>query len=254
MSSEAVLQDQPQLTLDVLLAGSTARTGLSDFGDPAFREGLDLLLSDIRALDLEPACVQATAWRIGQSLDTRALAVKGLKARPEVLETPIREPIIIAGLVRSGTTALHLLMSLDPQFQGPEHWLTVYPMPRPPRDSWDAIAEYRTEKASLDAYLEASPESADDHMMTAEGIEESLFILGSSFASNMWPSMWDVPNYDRWYRGRDDTDSYRWLADVLRLIGAGDDRLVAAQESHGFLFPAGGAERLSGREDHPDPP
>jgi len=224
MSSEAVLQDQPQLTLDALLAGSTARTGLSDFGDPAFREGLDLLLSDIRALDLEPACVQATAWRIGQSLDTRALAVKGLKARPEVLETPIREPIIIAGLVRSGTTALHLLMSLDPQFQGPEHWLTVYPMPRPPRDSWDAIAEYRTEKASLDAYLEASPESADDHMMTAEGIEESLFILGSSFASNMWPSMWDVPNYDRWYRGRDDTDSYRWLADVLRLIGAGDDR------------------------------
>lgn len=173
MSSEAVLQDQPQLTLDVLLAGSTARTGLSDFGDPAFREGLDLLLSDIRALDLEPACVQATAWRIGQSLDTRALAVKGLKARPEVLETPIRELIIIAGLVRSGTTALHLLMSLDPQFQGPEHWLTVYPMPRPPRDSWDAIAEYRTEKASLDAYLEASPESADDHMMTAEGIEES---------------------------------------------------------------------------------
>ena len=224
MSTEAVVHDQQQLTPDALLAASTARTGLSDFGDPAFREGLDLLLSDIRTLDLEPACVQATAWRIGQSLDTRALAVNGLKAWPEVLEMPIREPIIIAGLVRSGTTALHLLMSLDPQFQGPEHWLTVYPMPRPPRGSWDAIPEYRTEKASLDAYLEASPESADDHMMTAEGIEESLFILGSSFASNMWPSMWDVPNYDRWYRGRDDTDSYRWLADVLRLIGAGDDR------------------------------
>jgi len=224
MGNQDIVQAEQPLTLDALLAASVARTGLSDFGDPGFREGLDLLLSDIRALDLDPACVAATAWRIGQSLDTRALAVKGLKERPDVLDRPIKAPVIIAGLVRSGTTALHLLMSLDPQFQGPEHWLTVYPMPRPPREEWDGIPEYRTEKASLDAYLQASPESADDHMMTAEGIEESLFILGSSFASNMWPSMWEVPNYDRWYRDRDDTDSYRWLADVLRLIGAGDER------------------------------
>ena len=216
--------DSQLLTSEALLAASTTRTGLSDFGDPSFHQGLDLLLSDIRALDLAPPCVGASAWRIGQSLDTRALAVKGLKEQPELLEKRIREPIIIAGLVRSGTTALHLLMSLDPQFQGPEHWLTVYPMPRPPRESWDSIPEYMAEKASLDAFLAASPEAADDHMMTAEGIEESLFILGSSFASNMWPSMWEVPNYDRWYRSRDDTDSYRWLADVLRLIGAGDDR------------------------------
>ena len=224
MSAQAMVQDKHPLTLDAMLAASVARTGLDDFGASSFREGLELLLSDIRALDLDSACIQATAWRIGQSLDTRALAVKGLKERPDVLAEPIKAPIIIAGLVRSGTTALHLLMSLDPQFQGPEHWLTVYPMPRPPREAWDAIPEYRTEKASLDAYLQASPESADDHMMTAEGIEESLFILGSSFASNMWPSMWEVPNYDRWYRERDDTDSYRWLADVLRLIGAGDER------------------------------
>ena len=224
MTSQSPVRSATALTPEEMLAASTARTGLSDFGDPSFREGLDLLLSDIRALDLDEGCAQASAWRIGQSLDTRALAVKGLKERPEVLETPIREPIVIAGLVRSGTTALHLLMSLDPQFQGPEHWLTVYPMPRPPRAAWETIPEYRAEKASLDAFLAASPEAADDHMMTAEGIEESLFILGSSFASNMWPSMWELPNYDRWYRTRDDTDSYRWLSDVLRLIGAGDER------------------------------
>lgn len=224
MSVADVVRNDPALTVDAMLAASTARTGLSDFGDPGFREGLDLLLADIRALDLEPAFVQASAWRIGQSLDTRALAVKGLKERPDVLDKPIAQPIIIAGLVRSGTTALHLLMSLDPQFQGPEHWLTVYPMPRPPRDQWEEVPEYQSEKTTLEAFLAASPEAADDHMMTAEGIEESLFVLGSSFSSNMWPSMWEIPNYDRWYRGRDDSDSYRWLADVLRLIGADDER------------------------------
>lgn len=209
---------------DALLTASAARTGLSDFGDPAFREGLELLLSDIRALDLDRPHAEASAFRIGQSLDTRALAVRGLKEHPEVLAEPVKAPIVIAGLVRSGTTALHLLMSLDPQFQGPEHWLAVYPMPRPPASTWEMVPEYRVEKAALARFIEMSPEAAEDHMMTAEGIEESLFILAASFASNMFPSMWHVPNYDAWYRGRDDTDSYRWLADVLRLIGAGDER------------------------------
>jgi len=224
MNGVAVMAGAEALTPEAMLAASAARTGLDDFGGAGFREGLDLLLSDIRALDLAPDFVAASAFRIGQSLDTRALAIKGLKDNPQLLEAPVRAPVIIAGLVRSGTTALHLLMSLDPQFQGPEHWLTVYPMPRPPRGQWERVPEYRAEKAALDAFIAAAPEAAADHMMTAEGIEESLFILGASFSSNMWPSMWDVPHYDRWYQGRDDSDSYRWLADVLRLIGAGDQR------------------------------
>ncbi|MFD2501623.1 sulfotransferase family protein [Rhizorhabdus histidinilytica] len=186
--------------------------------------GLDRLLSDIRALDLPEAFAQATAFRIGQFLDARAMAVDGLRRHGEVRSTPIRQPLIIAGLVRSGTTALHQLLSLDPQFQGPEHWLTVAPMPRPPRDRWQDIPQYRAVADAIAAFVASAPEMLDDHMMSAEGIEESLFILATGFASNMWPSMWPVPRYDLWYRDRDDSDSYRWLADVLRLIGKGDDR------------------------------
>ncbi|ATE66504.1 sulfotransferase family protein [Rhizorhabdus dicambivorans] len=209
---------------EAMLAASAARTGLSDFGDPAFREGLDLLLADIRALDLAEPFVQATAFRIGQFLDARAMAVDGLRRHADVLAMPIRQPLIIAGLVRSGTTALHQLLSLDPQFQGPEHWLTVAPMPRPPRGQWPSIPQYRAVSEGIAAFIASAPEMLDDHMMSAEGIEESLFILATGFASNMWPSMWPVPRYDGWYRDRDDRDSYRWLADVLRLIGKDDDR------------------------------
>ena len=218
------MTEKAQLVPEAMLAASVARTGLSDFGDPAYREGLDLLLSGIRALDLPAPFAQATAGRIGQSLDTRAMAVEGLKRHCEVLDTPIRQPLIIAGLVRSGTTALHQLLSLDPQFQGPEHWLTMAPMPRPPRAQWADIPHYRAIADGIAAFVASAPEMLDDHMMSAEGIEESLFILASSFASNMWPSMWPVPRYDAWYLHRDDSDSYRWLADVLRLIGKDDER------------------------------
>lgn len=218
------MSDTDILSPDAMLAASSARTRLSDFGDPGFREGFDRLLLEIRSLDLAPEFVAASAFRIGQSLDTRSLAVAGLKGRPDLLEQSVKAPVVIAGLVRSGTTALHHLMSLDPQFQGPEHWLAVYPMPRPPRAAWPNTPQYLSEKAALDRFIVAAPEAALDHMMTAEGIEESLFILAAGFASNMWPSMWPVPAYDRWYRSRDDGASYRWLADVLRLIGADDPR------------------------------
>lgn len=207
-----------------MLAAASARTGLDDFGDPVFREGFDLLLADIARLYLAPDYAAATARQIGSFLDARLMAVAGWKAHPDCLSAPIARPLIIAGLVRSGTTALHQLLSLDPQFQGPEHWLTRAPMPRPPVGQWPEIPQYRAIADQMAAYIAAAPEMADDHMMAADAIEESIFILAQTFASNMYPSMWAVPHYDRWYRRRDDTASYRWLAGVLRLIGHGDGR------------------------------
>lgn len=212
------------LAPEAMLAAARERTGLADFGDPAFREGLDLLLSDIGRLDLSADHAAASAAQIGGFLDARLMAVAGWKVHLQCLSAPIERPLIIAGLVRSGTTALHQLLSLDPQFQGPEHWLTFAPMPRPPRDQWGSVPAYRAIADRMAAYVAAAPEMADDHMMSAEGVEESLFILAQSFSGNMYPSMWDVPRYDRWYRERDDRASYAWLADVLRLIGHGGPR------------------------------
>ena len=218
------MSDQSPLDLEAMFAASRARTGLADFGDASFRDGLDRLLREVAGLALAPPFVLASAHRIGQSLDARAMAVDGWKRHPDVLATPIRAPLIIAGLVRSGTTALHQLLSLDPQFQGPENWLTSAPMPRPPRSTWNDVPQYREIAQAMRAFIAAAPEMADDHLMSAEGIEESLMILSATFCCNMWPSMWPVPDYDRWFRASDDTPSYRWLADVLRLIGRGDDR------------------------------
>ena len=40
--------------------------------------------------------------------------------------------LLVTGLPRTGTTALHKLLSMDSQFQGLEQWLIGSPMPRPP--------------------------------------------------------------------------------------------------------------------------
>jgi hypothetical protein len=204
-----------------LLHAAQNRTGLSDFGDEAFREGFDLLVEEIDALGFPADTAAASAHHIGRFLDARLMAIAGWKANPSCLDVKIERPLIIAGIVRSGTTALHHLLSLDEQFQIAEHWLTAAPMPRPPRERWADVPSYRLIAKAVADFLEVSPELAADHMMSAEGAEESIYIHAQTFASNLFPSSWDLVDYDRWYRGRDDTASYKWLADVLRLIGSG---------------------------------
>jgi hypothetical protein len=204
-----------------LLRTAQVRTGLSDFGDESFREGFERVVCELDDFDLPQAEAAASAHHVGRFLDARLMAVAGWKANPKCLTSRIERPLIIAGLVRSGTTALHHLLSLDEQFQTPEHWLTVAPMPRPARERWDDVPAYRAIAASVAAFLEVAPELAVDHMMSADAAEESIYIHAQTFASNLYTSSWDLPAYDRWYRERDDTESYHWLGNVLRLIGSG---------------------------------
>ncbi|GAC1572006.1 MAG: hypothetical protein NVS3B5_00570 [Sphingomicrobium sp.] len=66
-----------------------------------------------------------------------------------------------------------------------------------------------------------APEMINDHMMSADAVEESIFSLAPTFANNMFPTQWTIPGYDAWYRTIDERHCYRWLADTLRLIGLG---------------------------------
>jgi len=205
---------------ETLLAQATAQTGLSDFGDPNFRDGYDRFLASLDAASrlTEDGCT-ATEAQIGLLLRCRLSTVAGWKARPDCLQRPVVAPLIITGIVRSGTTALHRLLSIDPRFQGFEHWLVRAPKPRPPLADWPDDPAYRAAGVALDQMIAAAPEMLNDHMMTVDAVEESIFLLAPSFANNMFPSQWTIPDYDAWYRGIDERPCYRWLADTLRLIG-----------------------------------
>src|SRR5580698_8679242 len=114
------------------LAAASAATGLTDFGDDDFSPGLDLFLDCLdRETLLSDGGRDMTMGQIKMFLASRLHSEQGWKSRPDALRRPISAPLIITGIVRSGTTALHKLLSMDPQFQGLEHWLTRAPQVRP---------------------------------------------------------------------------------------------------------------------------
>lgn len=206
------------------LSDAAHATGLSDYGDPLFGEGYERFLAALDSADrLTPAGAVATAAQIDVLLRTRLRTIAAWKANPGYERVEIRRPLIITGIVRSGTTALHRLLTVDPQFIGIPHWLVRAPRPLPPVESWAADPDYQAAKAVLDQMIAHVPEMLNDHMMTVDAVEESIFSLAPTFTNNMFPSQWTVPDYDAWYRTANERPCYRWLADTLRLVGMGHE-------------------------------
>ena len=206
---------------DALLAQAAAATGLDDFGS-GYREGLEALVAAIRVdLPVSADNVARIAGPVIALLISRLHSESGWKQYPDCRAQPIRAPLVITGLPRTGTTALHQLLALDPQFQGLEQWLIGTPMPRPPRASWAANPYYQAAAAAQEAFLAAVPAFRITHEVNAGDVDECLNLLAQSFVSHYPSSGLGLPSYDRWWWGRDESESYRRYADNLRLIGAG---------------------------------
>jgi hypothetical protein len=228
-------------TRNKLIDDAIAETGLDDFGSPSFLRNMERHLMSIDACGmLTRAGTKASDGQIGAFLRTLLHAQAGLKARPDVLHLPITKPLIITGIPRSGTTALHRLLSVDPQFQGLEHWLTRTPTPRPPREIWTRLPAYRDAKAKVDAIIAKAPEMLTEHMFSVDGVEETIWLLAATFCSNFFPEQWTSPSYDAWYHHVDERPIYLWMADVLRLIGAdsSDKRWLMKNNSDLFSIDA----------------
>ena len=210
---------------DALHAAASAQTGLDDFGDCGYQEGLGLLL---KALDADPPTpgtrAVAAEHQIVGVLSSRLRTQAQWAANPGYRDREIRAPLIVMGLPRTGTTALHNLLSNDPQFQGIEKWLTNTPIVRPPRDVWDAHPQYQATVKSVEQMFAATPEGMEAHGVLAHEVDECLVPMAQSFCSNWFPSHIDIPVYDAWFRQADEAPAFNRYKDMLRLIGLNDDR------------------------------
>jgi hypothetical protein len=202
-------------------ADASSATGLHDFGDPLYRHALRALLHAFDTdLHLTESGWEVAYERIVRTLSARLHARKGLTEHPEALRIQIRRPLVIIGLPRTGTTALHRLLAIDPQFQGLQTWLSESPMIRPPPETWQSHASYRACLANLRARYARTPEARTAHEVVAGEVEECGMLLMQSFASDVWTIGFGLPTYGRWLAAQDVRPSYRYYVDVLRLIGA----------------------------------
>ncbi len=221
---------------DALHEAAVAATGHEDFGDTGYHAPMRVLLDAIDANPPQGAAVEAAvAGTIGGALAGRLVTQAGWHAHPDHAAEPVVRPLIVIGLPRTGTTALHQLLSQDPQFQGFERWLTANPMVRPPRDTWDAHPLFQATQARIAAMRARAPAIMAAHSAEAEEVDECLMPMAQSFICNWFASNIDAPAYDAWFRAADETPSFLRYKRVLQLVGLGDARpWLLKNPSHAF--------------------
>jgi hypothetical protein len=229
-----------QLPLDeaALLGEARAETGLDDFGDDQFREGLGVL---IRALDDEAHLGLlgrvAAKTQIVRLLANRLRICDVARRSPGVLEQPVERPLVVVGLPRTGTTHLHNLLAEHPDLRFLPYWESEEPVlaasERAATGEPDPrIARAAAGLAQIDAVM---PLFRAMHEMTAEGPHEEIALLAMEFATPLFDAQYHVPSYHRWYRSVDQTRSYRWLyrcLQVLQRLRDGGKRWVLKSPQH----------------------
>ncbi|MFD2418278.1 sulfotransferase family protein [Amycolatopsis pigmentata] len=228
-------------TVEDLHASATRMTGLDDFGDDGYREGLRVLLESYAAdAHLTPFGNKIKRAFLRGALVARLLSEAAWKSFPEHADVPIERPIFVTGLPRTGTTALHRLLTADPAHQGLEVWLTEVPQPRPPRETWPDNPVFQRIQAGYEQHHVEHPEFMGVHHSSAEQVEECWQLLRQSAKSVSYECLAYVPKYSRWLRGQDWTDAYQRHRRNLQLIGLPDKdrRWVLKNPSHLFALDA----------------
>ncbi|MCG5431368.1 sulfotransferase [Mycobacterium sp. MYCO198283] len=230
-------------TVDDLHASATKACGLDDFGtdDDNYREALGVLLESYRRdADLTELGSKMSRFFLRNALVARLLSEAAWKQHPEHADVPIERPIFVTGLPRTGTTALHRLLTADPGHQGLELWLAEFPQPRPPRETWADNPVFQQLDAQFAQAHNEDPEYLGLHYMTADEVEECWQLLRQSLHSVSYETLAHVPTYAHWLAEQDWTKPYQRHRKNLQLIGLNDvgKRWVLKNPSHLFALDA----------------
>lgn len=219
-----------------LVAEARAATGLDDLGPGDFRDGLDVLLDSLaRDADLAPETDEAVVGVLRRRLVNRLEVEAWYRDHPELADQPIRGPVDIVGLPRTGTTALANMLSLDPQFRPLRSWEQSQPVP-PPTPHSEATDPRRLAAAAQDA--EVPDELRAMHLYDLDATVEDSEVLGMAFhGQQMTLPVW---GYHAWWRAADCTETFAYHRRVVALLGSRrpPDRWLFKAPHHEFHLEA----------------
>jgi len=238
MALGAALADTVELTPARLLDDAVAATGLDDFGPGGWQEPLAVLCEAFTTEGgLSRFGTVSVHAQLVQFLKNRLLVADVVRRHPEVLEVPVRAPIVIVGLPRTGTTHLHNLVSADPALRFLPYWESIEPVPAAdePRFGDGNVAPRigRCDAALAMAEL-WTPELKRMHEMSTWHAHEEIHLLGIDCSTMFFDTLAPMPMLREYYRSCDQTPHYRYLHRLLQVLQflRGGDRWVLKSPQH----------------------
>jgi uncharacterized protein YneF (UPF0154 family) len=203
-----------------LLDAAMRNTGLSDFGADDWREPFRIY---VKALDEEAGLHLMGRLRARMQilyfLEARLQIEDTYKRHPEINDEQIRQPIIIVGQGRSGTSFLQNLLAADPDNGTLMHWEMMFPCPPPEKASYKT--DPRIDKADklVNQLNRVIPTMESMHELRGYMPFEDSVIMSINFMAPTWmDTIGQVPSYDAYIFQQDTSPAFRYHQRVLKLL------------------------------------
>ena len=184
---------------EILMERARRQTGLTDFGSEYVKVPLQCLLDAIwENPDLTPLMRYSVAADTLHSLRSRLSITDYLQHNPAILDIPIRRPMYIVGLPRTGTTLLYNLLGCEANARVMRNFEEQSPLPHPNQIAGNEdlrILQSRRNDRFVDFM---SKEAKVIHEAKAEQVGEGFGILKHSFIMWGYLEALHLPNYEEW--------------------------------------------------------
>lgn len=203
-------------------------------------EGLDQLLASIRAeSELSLFGRVSLKWDFIRLMRNAELIQAAHAANPALAAAPVKAPLFILGLPRSGTSFLHNLMAEDPESQVPRNWQMIYPAPRPADFNPEQDKRVARVEKQLDLFNGLAPGFREMHPIFADSPQECSEITAHVFQSLRFDSTHRVPAYFNWLETHGHDDAFIFHKKFLQFLQNGKPaRWVLKCPDHTFTLDA----------------
>jgi hypothetical protein len=202
--------------VDGVVAAAVAQTGLEDFGDDSFREGIELLVASLRDEARLNARGEAFIYaRIVTALSQRLQVEDWYRRHPEIDDVEFLPPLIGLGLPRTGSTALSVLLAQDPAIRYLRRWESSQPCPPP------STVTGPDPRIPMD---EGNKVGSRAHVPTGTHAPmECLELMTLDFKSHIFQAFAQIPSYSTWLVEKADlTSTYAYQRRVMKLLSWGE--------------------------------
>ncbi len=202
-----------------LLEEARRNTGLDDFGDGDFREGLQILvrsLEDEGRLTLMGRILARSD--VVSALETRLRLTHAFEQDPSLAEQEIEAPLFIVGISRSGTSILHELLAQDPLLRAPLTWEARFPWPAPEPATYASDPRIAMADRVFVYWNELVPAYRAMHEMGGAIPCECVNLTTPSFRCEEYLGRNQVKGYAQWLSTADMRPAFRFHRQMLQLL------------------------------------